>query len=172
MFAIHKEIYEIQLYFNKSFIYWHTPSLKRDNDMGTNTFSTMLLSFWHYHIKMDIAISGNLKNGCGLVIKQDQLKLQFWNYAHGTCSMYHGPLARYVKLRVAHAPGMVGTFSPPPMVSNTDKHHGTCVTHVPWCMLGSLISGLLWSRWRRKRSRHSRRMRNPQFYVAGKRPEM
>ena len=24
----------------------------------------------------------------------------------------HGPLARYVKLRVAHAPGMPGTFSP------------------------------------------------------------
>ena len=25
---------------------------------------------------------------------------------------HHGPLARYVKLRVAHAPGMPGTFSP------------------------------------------------------------
>ena len=25
----------------------------------------------------------------------------------------HGPLARYVKFRVAHAPGMPGTFSPP-----------------------------------------------------------
>ena len=25
----------------------------------------------------------------------------------------HGPLIRYVKLRVAHAPGMPGTFSPP-----------------------------------------------------------
>ena len=50
-------------------------------------------------------------------------------------------------------------------------HHGTCVTHVPWCMPGSLTSGFLWSRWRLgrgKRSRHSRRMRNPQFYVSGK----
>ena len=28
----------------------------------------------------------------------------------------------------------------------------------------------LWSRWRGKRSRHSRRMRNPKFYVSGKRP--
>ena len=27
---------------------------------------------------------------------------------------YNGPLTRYVKLRVAHAPGMPGTFSPPP----------------------------------------------------------
>ena len=35
---------------------------------------------------------------------------------------------------------------------------------------GSLTSGFLWSRWRGKRSRHSRRMRNPQFHVSGKRP--
>ena len=43
-------------------------------------------------------------------------------------------LARYVKLRVAHTPGMPG------------------------------------GRWRRKRSRHSRRMRNMRFYATGKRP--
>ena len=82
----------------------------------------------------------------------------------------HGPLARYVILRVAHAPGMPGTFSPPPWVNDPDMHHGTCVTHVPWCMPGSLTSGFLWSRGRGKRSRHSRRMRNPQFYVSGERP--
>ena len=82
----------------------------------------------------------------------------------------HGPLTRYAKLRVAHAPGMPGTFSPPPLVSDPDMHHGTCLTHVPWCMPGSLTSGSLWNRWRRKRSRHSQRMRNPQFCVSGKRP--
>ena len=60
----------------------------------------------------------------------------------------NGPLARYVKLRVTHAPGMPGTFSSPPWVSDPDMHHGTCMTHVPWCMLGSLASGFLWSRWR------------------------
>ena len=43
----------------------------------------------------------------------------------------HGPLARYVQLRVALAPGMPGTFSPPLRVSDPDMHHGTCVTHVP-----------------------------------------
>ena len=32
-------------------------------------------------------------------------------------------------------------------------------------MPGSLIGGFLLSRWRGKCSRHSRRMRNPQFYV-------
>ena len=82
----------------------------------------------------------------------------------------HGPLDIYVKLRVAHVPGMPGTFSPPPLVSNPDLHHGTCVTHVPWCMPGSLTSGFLWSRGPGKRSQHSRRMRNRQFYVSGKRP--
>ena len=76
----------------------------------------------------------------------------------------YGPLARYVKLWVAHAPGM------PPQVSDPDMHHGTCVTHVPVCMPGSLASSFLWSRWRGKRSRHSQRMRNPQFYSTGKRP--
>ena len=59
----------------------------------------------------------------------------------------HVPLARYVNLRVAHAPGMPGTFFPPPRVSNPDMHHDTCVTHVPWCRPGSLTCGFLWSRW-------------------------
>ena len=82
----------------------------------------------------------------------------------------HGPLIRYVKLRVVHASGMPGTFSPPSRIRDPDMHHGTYVTHVPWCMPGSLTSGFLWSRWRGKRSRHSRRKHNAQFYVSGKRP--
>ena len=28
-----------------------------------------------------------------------------------------------------------------PLVSDPGMHHGTCVTHVPWCMSGSLIRG-------------------------------
>ena len=52
------------------------------------------------------------------------------------------------KIAVAHAPGMPGTFSPSLQVSDPDMHHGTCVTHVPWCMPGSLTSGFLWN-WRR-----------------------
>ena len=52
------------------------------------------------------------------------------------------------KIADAHAPGMPGTFSPSPQVSDPDMHHGTCVTHVPWCMPGSLTSGFLWN-WRR-----------------------
>ena len=79
----------------------------------------------------------------------------------------NGPLTRYVQFQVAHARGMPETFSPPPRVNDPDMHHGTCVTSVPRCMLGSLTGGFLWSWCRGKRSRH---MRNPQFYVSGKRP--
>ena len=79
-------------------------------------------------------------------------------------------LTRYIKLRFAHVPGMPGTFSPPPRVSDPDMHHGTCETHVTWCIPGSLTIGFLWNRRRGKLSRNSRHMRNPQFYVSGKRP--
>ena len=64
--------------------------------------------------------------------------------------------------------GNAGNVFPPLRVSDPDMHHGTCVTHVPWCMPGSLTSGFLWSRWREKHFRRIRR--NPQFYVSGKRP--
>ena len=51
-----------------------------------------------------------------------------------------------------------------PLISDLGMHHGTCMTHVPWCISGSLPPV------RGKRSRHSRRMRTPQFCVSGKRP--
>ena len=91
-----------------------------------------------------------------------------WQILHTGAT--HGPLTRYAKLRFAHAPGMPGTFFPPPLVSDPDMHHDTYLTHVPWCMSESLTSGVLWNWWRGKCSRHSRRMRNPQFCVSGKRP--
>ena len=56
----------------------------------------------------------------------------------------HGLLTRYAKLRGAQAPGMPGTFFPgsdfkgKSLVSDPGMHHGMCVTHVPWCMSGSL----------------------------------
>ena len=37
-------------------------------------------------------------------------------------------------------------FSSPSRVSDPDMHHGTCVTHVPGCMPGSLTSDFLWNR--------------------------
>ena len=32
-------------------------------------------------------------------------------------------------------------FKGNPLVSDSGMHHGTCVTHVPWCMSGSLTGG-------------------------------
>ena len=84
---------------------------------------------------------------------------------------YPMPLTRYGKLRLPHAPGMPRTFSPPLRVSDPGMLHGTRLTHVPWWMPGSLTSSFLWSRWRGKRPRHSRRMRNPQHCVSDKRPK-
>ena len=72
----------------------------------------------------------------------DFLYFPGWTIQH----LIYGPFTRYVKLRVAHAPVMPGTFFPPPQVSDPDMHHGTCVTHVLWCMLGSLVNGFLWTR--------------------------
>ena len=74
------------------------------------------------------------------------------------------------KITGAHAPGMPGTFSPPPQVRDPDMHLGKCVTHVPWYIPGSLTSSFLWSRRVGKRFRYSRRIGNPKFYVSGKRP--
>ena len=80
------------------------------------------------------------------------------------------PSCQIRKIAGCACPGIPGAFSPPPRFSDPDRHRCTCVTHVPLCMPGSLTSGFLWSRWRGKRSRHSRRMCNPRFCVSGGRP--
>ena len=51
-----------------------------------------------------------------------------------------------------------------PLVSDPGMHHGTCVTHVPWCMSGSLTcgSGKTFPAF----PAHA----HLQFYVSGKRP--
>ena len=67
--------------------------------------------------------------------------LQMASNRDSVSASIHGPLTSYVKLRVAHSPEMPGTFSPPPLVSDPGMHHGTCVTHVPRCMSGSLTRG-------------------------------
>ena len=84
---------------------------------------------------------------------------QSWCITHfsrisATSYALNWPLTRYAKLQVAHTPEMPGTFCPPPWVSGPDMHHGTCMTHVSWCMPGSLTNGFLWSRRRGKRSLH------------------
>ena len=53
---------------------------------------------------------------------QKQNKESCWPYLPISLSFglwCHGPLARHVLLRVGHAPGMPGTFSPPPTAKKT-----------------------------------------------------
>ena len=49
-------------------------------------------------------------------------------------------------------------------VSDPGMHHDTCVTHVPWCMSGSLTCGC------GKTFPASRCMCNPQYHLSGKGP--
>ena len=55
-----------------------------------------------------------------------------------TCKL---SVLQYKLNRKKFAPGMPGTFSLPPRISDPDMHHGDCVTHVLWCMPGLLTSG-------------------------------
>ena len=57
-----------------------------------------------------------------------------------------GPLTRYVILRVCIRRECRERFphhqlQRKPLVYDPGMHHGTCVTHVPWCMSGSLTRG-------------------------------
>ena len=51
-----------------------------------------------------------------------------WLYFTPRQHLWHGPLTRYVKLRIAHAPGMPGTFSP------TADFKGNCWLATPACI--------------------------------------
>ena len=51
-----------------------------------------------------------------------------------------GLLSDKEKLRATHAPEMPGTFSPPLRVRDPDMHHGTYVTHVPWCITDEYLA--------------------------------
>ena len=74
---------------------------------------------------------------------RSSMTIYFVRVDEGPSTLFHGngPLARYVKLRVAHAPGMPGTLQRKPLVSEPGMHHGTCVTHVPWCTSRLLARG-------------------------------
>ena len=85
------------------------------------------------------------------------------------CDM-HGPLARYVKLWVAHVPGMPGTFSPWPTSKETASWRSRLASRRVRDTRAVMHVGIANPRWQGNFSQQSRRMRKPQFYVSGKRP--
>ena len=115
-----------------------------------------------------IAVTGCIKVGYTRYIR--------WHMHTFCCALccyghiIHGPLTRCAKLRVAHAPGIPGTFSPSPTSKETayerSRRASRHVRHAR-AMMGVKIAH---PRWRGKSSQYSRGMRNPQFYVSGKRP--
>ena len=83
-------------------------------------------------------------------------------------NIHHGPLTRYVKFWVAHAPGMPGTFSTPPTSKETASLRSRHASRHVRDARAVMHVGIANTRWRGRCSRHSRRMRNLQFYVSGK----
>ena len=137
--------------------------ISRENHWQITSLVTKKSLYTVTHALFYVFFSANAMSPDDLVMQED--KALYWH--EGLIS--YGPLTRCAKLRVVHAPGMLGTLSPPPRVSDSDMHHCTCVTHVPWCIPGSLTSNFLWSRWWGKHSRHSRCIHNPPFCVSDKR---
>ena len=85
--------------------------------------------------------------------------------ASGQGIIGHGPLTRYVKLRVAHVPGLPGTFSPPTTSKETasqrSQHASRHVRHARAVM----HAGIANPRWWGKLSRHPRPMCDPQLCI-------
>ena len=90
-------------------------------------------------------------------------------FMHERHFISNGPHTRYVKLRVAHAPGMPGTFFPPPILKETASYRSQPASRHVRDARAVMYVGIANLRCRGKRSRHSQRMHNPQFYVSGKR---
>ena len=78
-----------------------------------------------------------------LGIRQDVHACVFFSHSDSGLRQDNGPLARYGKLRLLMRRECRKLLSrhwlqSKPLVSDPGMHHGTCVTHVPWCMSGSL----------------------------------
>ena len=74
-------------------------------------------------------------------VKPYQLKDTWWSICTSWSLVVIWASYQIRRIAGCACAGMPGTFSPSPRDSDPDMHHGTCVTHVPWCMPGSLTSG-------------------------------
>ena len=109
-------------------------------------------SIWDPRFRLECrAGKASDKAGCKFI----EYEMKRYKYFNQTFVNYYGQIKQWASCQIrkiagAHALGMPGTFSPSLQVSDPDMHHGTCVTHVPWCMPGSLTSSFLWNRRRGK----------------------
>ena len=96
-----------------------------------------------FHLMTSSWIPGFVADGVSVIDTKMESSSRAELLTRKTWAYLHGPLTRYAKLRVAHAPEMPGMFSPPPQVSDPDMHHVMCVTNVSWCIPESLTNGFL-----------------------------
>ena len=68
---------------------------------------------------------------CHLLISDTIWRIQFGVYENCGLCMHRGCRERFPRHRLKSKP----------LVSDPGMHHGTCVTHVPWCISGSLTRG-------------------------------
>ena len=86
---------------------------------------------------------------CGTLLGQDILTLDKSDVTHGLWGEWPFQWASYQIRKIAGCAcaGNAGNVFPrrrfqrKQLVSDPGMHHGTCVTHVPWCMSGSLTCG-------------------------------
>ena len=106
--------------------WWTTGNLlmKRVNSLssGVNDYDIYMYNFQTHYVT--IWYQGSDQYCIYIYVKScDVVNHLYHNFnrrvAKRPLELGHGPLARYVKLRVAHAPGMPGTFSPPPTSKKT-----------------------------------------------------
>ena len=129
----------------------------------------IVMSRANWAVACNYIVTGNIDHGTAIPFWDGYPQINFMHFVNF-------PVLRIAENRLScqhqvHiCQGMLGTFSPPPRVSDLGMHHVTCVTHVPW----SLTGGFPWSLWRVKHSRHSRCMHNPQFtyLVKGSSPQL
>ena len=62
------------------------------------------------------------------------------HHNHGDTCIYHGPLVRYENCGLRIRRGCRERFPRHRGLIKPVMHHGTCVTHVPWCRPGSLTT--------------------------------
>ena len=87
----------------------------------------------------------NIRKACGKrCLKREPPDCQITACQH--TGWHHGLLTRHINCGLRMRPECRESFphhrlQRKPLVSDPGMQHGTCITHVPWCMLGSLTRG-------------------------------
>ena len=114
----------------------HRATISERNGLRVKLFRTFKWSY-HIHICNPCCLEGfNVGLLTSYICRNNKIILPLNNFI---CS--HGPLTKYVKLllrRECRERFPRHRLQRKPLVSDPGMHHGTYVTHVPWCMSGSL----------------------------------